>query len=113
MHGGKLADNALKLMRSRFSAYALNLPEYIIATTHPENPHFSNDHVSWKKSISQFSRSCSFKGLEILDFKEEQPFAEVVFTAYITRGDSDCTFTEKSLFELLSGRWLYLSGQVA
>lgn len=107
LHDGKPAASALLLMRSRFSAYALNLSEFIIATTHPENPQYSKELFSWKKSISEFSDASSFNKLEILDFTEQGMLATVTFTAYITQGDQDCTFTEKSLFEFSGGRWLY------
>ena len=112
LHEGSLAENALKLMRSRFSAYALNIPEYIIATTHPASPQYSENIFAWRRSISQFSKSSSFNKLEILDFKEQQTLATVTFTAYITQDDTDCTFTEKSFFEFLRGRWLYRGAQL-
>ncbi|MDD2950112.1 MAG: YchJ family metal-binding protein, partial [Sulfuricurvum sp.] len=37
-HKGILPSNAQKLMRSRYSAFALELSNYIMATTHPNNP---------------------------------------------------------------------------
>lgn len=111
-HKGKHAENALQLMRSRFTAYALDLPEYIIQTTHPANPQFIEDTFLWKKSISQFSKSSWFKKLDILDFKEERSNATVTFVAHIYQGADDCTFTEKSYFELIDHDWLYRSGQV-
>ncbi|MBJ7449651.1 MAG: hypothetical protein JHC93_04750, partial [Parachlamydiales bacterium] len=39
-HDGIPAPTALALMRSRYSAYALHLIEYIIATTHPTHTDF-------------------------------------------------------------------------
>ena len=109
-HNGKLPENALKLMRSRFAAYALNLPKYIIETTHPKNPQFSTDRTAWKQSISEFSRSSIFSQLKIADFKEQGDCATVVFTAYIYQNNQDCTFTEKSFFEKLDHKWLYRKG---
>jgi len=100
-------------MRSRYSAYALGISDYIIATTHPANPQYSENTVSWKNSISQFSRDSSFHKLEILEFKEKGESATVTFTAYISQGAHDATFTEKSYFEKVNHRWLYRSGQVA
>jgi len=70
-HDGAKPQNALQLMRSRYAAYALNIPDYIMKTTHPENPLFSKDKLLWKEKISQFSRNTSFQKLEILDFKEK------------------------------------------
>jgi len=111
-HSGKEPKTALDLMRSRFSAYALNLPEYIVSTTHPANPHYSENKFAWKRSVSKFSREHSFDSLEILNFKEQETLATVTFTAYITHKDQDCTFTEKSFFERFRGHWLYRGGQL-
>lgn len=112
-HEGAIPESALLLMRSRYSAYALNLPDYIIATTHPSNPHSVKDKVSWKRSIASFSRNFSFRKLEILDFKEKGSLATVTFVAYLSEGAKDATFTERSSFEKINDRWFYLSGELA
>jgi SEC-C motif domain protein len=112
-HQGTLPENALLLMRSRYAAYALNLSEYIMETTHPLSPLYSNNKPSWKQSISQFSKNSSFNDLKILDFTETGNLAEVTFTAYISQNGQDATFTEKSFFEKKNNRWLYLGGQVS
>lgn len=112
-HDGSIPENALQLMRSRYSAYVLNISDYIIATTHPASPQYSENKFSWKRSISQFSRSSSFHKLEILDFKENNTLATVTFTAFLSQGSHDATFTEKSYFEKINNRWLYRGGQLA
>lgn len=109
-HEGRLAENAEKLMRSRFSAYALNLPEYIIITTHPASPQYHDNHFSWKRSLSEFSKGSNFQKLEVHDFKERDNLATVTFTAYIDQNGHDTTFTEKSYFEKREGRWFYRTG---
>jgi len=98
-------------MRSRYSAYALNISSYIVATTHPASPEYSENLFSWKRSISKFSTSTSFQKLEILDFKEKNTLATVTFTAYIHQ-EQDATFTEKSYFEKIGSKWLYRGGQL-
>lgn len=110
-HQGELPKRALELMRSRYSAYQLNKPDYIVATTHLGNKDYASDVEAWKKSISAFSKSCSFNRLDILDFHEEGNRAFVTFTAHIKEGKRDLSFTEKSAFEKVDGRWLYLSGE--
>jgi len=110
-HQGELPDTALKLMRSRYSAYALCLPAYIIHTTHPENPQFSHDTARWSQKISEFCLSTEFNDLEILDFLEKPPLATVTFVAHLTQDKRDVSFTEKSYFEKIKGKWLYRSGQ--
>ena len=111
-HEGALPENAQELMRSRYSAYALNLTDYIVNTTHPASPQYSENKFSWKRGISEFSRSSTFHKLEILDFKENNSVATVVFTAYISQDDQDATYTEKSYFEKINHRWLYRGGQL-
>jgi peptide deformylase len=111
-HQGAPAENALLLMRSRYSAYVLNLPDYIVKTTHPANPQYSDHLFSWKRSISKFSKKFSFHSLEILDFKEKNALATVTFTVHMSQGGRDATFTEKSYFEKMGSLWLYRSGQL-
>ena len=112
-HEGVLPENALELMRSRFAAYALNLPDYIIETTHPASPEYSSNKFSWKRSISKFSAESTFQKLDILDFKENRSLATVTFVAHLIQGGHDATFTEKSYFEKIRDRWFYRGGQLA
>lgn len=111
-HDGKLPENALVLMRSRYTAYVLDLPDYIIATTHPASSNYSPNKFSWRKSISEFSKSCHFQKLKTLDFKENDSMATVTFTAVISRGEEDATFTERSYFERIGQQWFYRGGQL-
>lgn len=111
-HQGQLPSNALLLMRSRYSAYALNLADYLIETTHPASPQYTDNKFSWKRSISHFIKHTTFQKLEILDFKEKSTLATVTFTAYILQEGHDATFTEKSYFEKLRNRWFYRGGQL-
>ena len=61
-HTGEPAENALKLMRSRYAAYALNLSDYLIQTTHPNNSSYTTDLTAWKKTIDEMSRTTQFAG---------------------------------------------------
>jgi SEC-C motif-containing protein len=112
-HEGALPDTALKLMRSRYSAYALCIPAYIIHTTHTGNPQFRHDTAEWSKKIFEFCTSTEFKNLEILHFQEKASFATVTFVAHLIQNKKDVSFTEKSYFEKVKGKWLYRSGQLA
>jgi len=82
-HQGTLPDSAIKLMRSRYSAYALNIPEYIINTTHPGCPYYNHDIEQWAKKITEFCLNTQFNKLEILNFQEKEPFATVTFVAHL------------------------------
>jgi SEC-C motif domain protein len=110
-HDGLPAENALKLMRSRFAAYALDLPEYIIRTTHRENSAFTENHEEWKQEIRKFSNNTNFDRLEILEFIDGADGASVTFRAHLRQKDQDASFTEKSAFKKESGNWQYHSGE--
>ncbi len=98
-------------MRSRFSAYALKLADYIIETTHPASPQYLENKRAWKKSILQFSKLSDFKGLEILNCQEKGKMASISFRASIRQGEKDASFTEHSIFECFASRYLYLEGE--
>ena len=106
-HKGILPSDALKLMRSRYSAYALGLVEYILATTHPHNPDASIALSDWQKAIRDFAESTYFRGLKIIEFRDGEEEAFVTFEATL----SDGIMKEKSRFLKTEGRWLYESGE--
>jgi SEC-C motif domain protein len=104
-HKGQLAPNALLLMRSRYTAYALNLPDYIIQTALPLNPTALHE-------ISQFSLQTQFIGLTIIDFQEKGNTATVTFKAHLKQNQQDASFTEKSHFLKHEGKWFYMTGEI-
>lgn len=110
-HQGTLAPNPITLMRSRYAAYALELPEYIIKTTHPQNPKYTADSAKWKKEICDFYANTSFEGLQILDAEFTEKEGYVTFKAILKQENRDASFTEKSYFEKINNAWLYHSGQ--
>lgn len=110
-HDGQLPKNAYELMRSRYSAYVLSIPDYIIKTTHPANPQYQENFAAWRESISQFSQSTIFDRLDVLDFQERNTMATVTFRVHYTQNSAAASFTEKSYFEKWNNRWLYLNGQ--
>jgi len=110
--GGKLPENAEQLMRSRYSAYSLNLADYIIETTHPENPAYQKNKAGWKTSIEEQYKTVSFDRLEINEFSENESEAFVSFNAHLSKNGIDISFSEKSRFLKIENRWLYHSGVV-
>lgn len=95
------------LMRSRYSAFALGLCEYIMATTHPNNPDYTEDREKWITSILDFSHNTQFIGLKINDFIDGENEAFVTFEASLESG----LLKEKSRFLKVEGKWLYESGE--
>ena len=105
-HQGTKAPDALTLMKTRYSAYAVKEYAYIIKTTHPENPDYSIETQTWKTSILAFSKTTEFLGLEIIEFTDGPNEAFVTFTAHLSGG----TLNEKSRFLKTDGKWLYVDG---
>jgi peptide deformylase len=76
-------------------------------------PSIFHDAKEWAQKISEFSSHTEFKGLEILGFQENGSFATVTFVAHLIQDKKDVSFTEKSYFEKVKGKWLYRSGQLS
>jgi SEC-C motif-containing protein len=107
-HEGNLVESAEALMRSRYSAYSLGLVDYIIKTTHPGHPDAKRSEDVRRKEIEEFCKTTVFKKLEILDVQENT----VTFKVFLSMDGKDFSFTEKSTFEKVLGKWLYLSGAI-
>jgi SEC-C motif-containing protein len=92
-------------MRSRFSAYALNLTEYIYATTHPKHQAtidkqqlaYTNQHTQWTNLV--------IKEITPLTNYNTQGF--VTFEAYYLDNGKEVSFEEHSCFEKIDFRWYY------
>ncbi|MDM5272702.1 YchJ family metal-binding protein [Sulfurovum sp. zt1-1] len=108
-HKGALAQDALSLMKSRYSAFATGDADYIIKTTHPENPDYTLDRKSWKNDIDLFSKHTEFLGLKIIEFVDGEEEAYVAFEASLSSGP----LIEKSRFLKREGRWLYVDGLIS
>ena len=103
-HKGALVKDALTLMKSRYSAYALSEADYIIKTTDSQNVDFTNDLKAWRESILEFSNSNDFEGLKIIEYIDNGDSAIVEFEAYISGG----IMRERSSFIKRDSRWLYV-----
>ena len=112
-HLGKEPPTALLLMRSRYSAYAMKLADYIIRTTHPKSSRYHPDLERFKEDILKFCNETEFRKLEVFNFEEKGERAIVVFTAYLTQNGNDATFTERSNFVKYQGNWRYLDGKIS
>lgn len=110
-HDGANTKNALELMKSRYSAFAAGDYNYIIKTTHKDNPDYTDDLISWKESILSFSKDSDFKNLTIVDFIDDEIESYVTFNAMIFHGAHNNSFCEKSKFIKENGVWLYHSGE--
>ncbi len=103
-HKGANPQDALTLMKSRYSAYVSRETMYIIKTTHWENPQYTEDKKIWKQELDEFCKQTTFTKLEIQD----HTYDTVTFKAYTEQG----VLHEKSKFIKIDSRWLYQDGEV-
>jgi SEC-C motif-containing protein len=90
-------------MRSRYCAYALVLPEYLLATWHPDSRPSSLD-------LSE-DAAITWLGLSIILAKQEaSDTATVEFVARYKLAGKAYRLHELSEFKKLAQRWYYLSG---
>lgn len=106
-HQGEKAPTALALMRSRYSAFALGLTDYIRQTTHP-----AQQAALDMDDIANWSRSNRWLGLEIHDHgpltpRPPQEFVEFTATFQDAAGQQQ-RHHERSLFVRFKGRWYFV-----
>jgi len=106
-HDGRVPKDALLLMRSRYSAYALGECRYIIKTTHEST---RDEDI---KSIKTFSKNTTFQNLKIIEFIDGEKEAYVTFRATLLSDGNDSSFSEKSRFLKKNDRWYYVDGDVS
>ncbi len=94
-------------MRSRYSAYALHKPEYIIKTTHPDNPGYKKNYRKWIEEILNFCRNTQFQKLDILEVIDEGDEGYVSFNAHLFQNNQEKELIEKSYFVKDGQQWLY------
>ena len=84
-------------MRSRYSAYALGLVDYIQKTA---------TEASLDEDIQLFCENTSFDGLEILEVEEGEEISFVTFKATLSQAGGDASFVEKSRFVKREELWV-------
>lgn len=104
LHRGAPAATAEALMRSRYAAYVLRLEPYLLATWHPE-------HRPQALGLAG-ETATRWLGLKVLRHEpQDADHATVEFVArYRVGGGSAVRMQERSRFERVDGRWLYLDG---
>jgi len=100
-------------MRSRYAAYAAGEVDYLIQTTHPDSPYLEPDVRAWRTSLREHCRQTTFERLEVLaaEVDADGQRGHVSFRATLRQAGRDAGFTERSLFLLAEGRWMYVSGE--
>ena len=103
-HAGAIAPDAEALMRSRYSAYVKQLPDYLLASWQPSTRPQS---LSLDEPAGQRTQ---WLGLTVHQHAVSDPdHAQVTFTArYKVGGGSAVKMLEHSRFVREDGRWFYL-----
>ena len=96
------ATTAEALMRSRYTAYALNLGSYLQATWHPRTR---------PAELSPIEAGLRWLGLDIKRHAcIDETHAVVEFVARSKLGGRAYRLHETSRFERIDGRWFYVDG---
>jgi len=103
--GTALPPTAEALMRSRYSAYAAGLADYLLATWHPRTRPATLD-------LETEQPRTAWLALKVLRHQpHDEDHAEVEFIArYRIGGGSAQRLHECSRFERVDGRWYYVDG---
>nr|WP_255574519.1 YchJ family metal-binding protein [Austwickia sp. TVS 96-490-7B] len=104
--GSRRALTAEALMRSRYSAFAVGDPAYLLRTWHartrPEDLHLDPEH--------------QWVGLEILASEDGQAHHQVGTVTYRAhsrgRDGQERAMTERSRFMRRAGKWVYVDGDM-
>lgn len=101
-HAGAAAPTAEALMRSRYSAFVLELEPYLLATWHPDT----------RPASVGFEAATKWLGLEVKSaYQTAEDRAEVEFVARCrVGGGSAVRLRERSRFRREQGRWYYVDG---
>lgn len=113
------APTPVALMRSRYSAYALGLVDYLMQTIHRDHPQFRKNTAAWREELLTYCRDTRFVGLRVLassDAVASDTDGWVQFEATLCQEASDgedvtLVLAETSRFVKLGQRWLYYSGE--
>ena len=103
-HAGKYPENAEKLMRSRYSAYVLELEDYLLKTWHdstrPTEALFDGPKTQWLElKVKSFTESA------------DQQSATVEFVAIYKINGKAHRLHEISRFVREGDQWFYVDGQ--
>ncbi len=106
--GAASATDAAQLMRSRYSAYARRLPDYLLATWHPDTRPATLDLED------DPAARLRWLGLDVHEHHIDSPdHARVRFTARFRHGGQPAQrLRELSRFVRVDGCWHYLDGEV-
>ena len=99
-------------MRSRYSAFALGLGDYLVKTLAADHPDRGLTADALARELARAKDRQRFLGLTILDAHADGDDSEVTFHARIFERGQDRSFTERSRFVREEGGWRYAAGEI-
>ena len=106
--GERLPDTAEQLMRSRYSAHAMQEISYLYQTIHPD---FRQD---WdEQGTTAWSQNAVWQGMDILDKEAGGPGDDhgiVEFAARFSMKGDEMRHHERATFEKVENRWYFKEG---
>lgn len=111
--GAREAPDPERLMRSRYSAFALGLGEYLWRTLHADHDSRARPKAQEIASLEKTFATLRYVGLEIFETRDADAdgVAQVLFCARVRQGAKDLSFVELSDFVHDGEGWRYLQGQ--
>lgn len=109
-HQKALPETAEELMRSRYSAFAWGLADYLLATLHP-----GRHRADERSALEQSFRDTHWEGLTVLNCTEGGPHdtqGTVEFIARFGSGQQRGQIHERSRFTRETQQWLYVDGDM-
>jgi SEC-C motif-containing protein len=103
IRGTNQAETAEALMRARYSAYVLSEIDFLLESVHPDHREGLE-----RTGIEEWSKSSTWKGLEILDTHEGGPDDDTGTVTFVARYTADSTnheHHERAQFDRVDGRW--------
>jgi SEC-C motif domain protein len=107
---GLPAPDAERLMRSRYSAYALGLIDYLVDTTLPAQQAGLD-----RQAMAAWSQSSQWLGLEVAHHEAlggQPAHAYVTFIAHWRDEQGEHSHRERSAFVETNGRWFFIDPTV-
>ncbi len=99
-------------MRSRYSAFAMGLIDYLMVTLHDKHPDRASTPDVLRESLRATCRAYRFTGLTVEGHEEGAERPTVTFVAKLFERGADRSFRERSTFERSADGLRYLSGEM-
>ena len=110
LSGDKKPETAEQLMRSRYTAYATENIDYIMATHDPDTVADVD-----RESSAQWAKEATWQGLEVLNKEAGGPGDDTGMVEFIARysiGTNAYAHHERATFRRVDGDWRFVDGEM-